>query len=138
MNFKSFEKWAHTDPHQLFKVDALGAILSAFLLSIVLVHFQSLVGIPIQTLYILAVLPIFFAVYDLYCIVNIDKHLATCLKGIAFLNTAYCVLSIGFAIHHNEVITLLGWIYIIVEIIIVLSIAFIEYKAADNYSHENN
>jgi len=111
-------------------IDGLGALLSAFLLGVVLVRFQSLVGIPIKTLYFLAILPCFFAVYDLFCYFFAKSRSGGFLKGIAIINVLYCLLSLGLAFSHQEVMTGLGWLYIIVEIIIVLFIASIEWKAS--------
>lgn len=115
---------------KLFLLDGAGAILSAFLLGIVLVKLQAYFGIPITTLYILAALPCFFAVYDFYCYFFVEKNLGIFLKGIAIVNLMYCCLSLGFAFYHYNEILLLGWIYIILEIIIVVTIAIIEFKAA--------
>lgn len=52
------------EPKQLFLIDGLGAILSAILLGLVLVRFERIFGIPSSTLYFLAIIPIFFAIYD--------------------------------------------------------------------------
>lgn len=55
-------------PKKLFLIDGLGAILSVFLLGFVLVKLERVVGIPSKTLYFLATMPVFFAIYDLYSI----------------------------------------------------------------------
>jgi len=115
---------------KLFLLDGFGAILSAILLGIVLVKLEEYFGIPKTTLYILAALPCFFAIYDFYCYFKIEKNLDKFLKGIAIVNLLYCCLSLGFAFHHYQEITYLGWAYIIVEIIIVVAIAIIELRAA--------
>lgn len=117
---------------QLFLIDGLGALLSAFLLGVVLVKFENVFGMPRNTLYILAFLPCLFAIYDLYCYLKIKKNHAPFLKGIAIANLSYCVISIGFAFHHYEQLTTLGWTYFILEIVVVVIIAIIELKAAKN------
>jgi len=115
---------------KLFLIDGLGALISAFLLGVVLVKFESLFGIPKPTLYILAAIPIFFALYDFFCYFRIKKNLPIFLKGIALMNILYCCLSLCFAFHHSTSITALGWAYIIIEIVIVVGIAIFELRVA--------
>ena len=122
------------NPKTLFLLDGFGALLSAFLLGVVLVKFENIFGMPRKALYILAFLPCLFAVYDLYCYLNIQNQQGLFLKGIAFANLAYCCLSIGFAIHHQEQLTTLGWGYFILEIVIVVAIAIIELRVAGESS----
>ena len=118
-------------PRKLFAIDGFGALLSAFLLGIVLVKLESTFGIPRSALYVLAFIPCLFAVYDGYCYWNVKNNISPFLKGIAIANVLYCLLSIGFAIYHHQSLTVLGWAYILVEIVIVLLLANIEMKVAD-------
>ena len=125
-------------PKKLFLIDGFGAILSAFLLGVVLVRFERFFGIPIPTLYFLALLPIFFATYDFYCYtVNSDKT-SRFLKRIAIINFLYCCLSIGFAFYHTEVITNMGWTYILIEILAVMILALVEFKVARTLTTKND
>ncbi|MGG6232245.1 hypothetical protein [Tenacibaculum sp. SDUM215027] len=117
-------------PKKLFLIDGLGAILSAFLLGVVLVNFESIIGIPPSTLYLLAVLPIFFAVYDFYCYQKTDNSLKPFLRGIAILNLLYCCLSIGVAFYHFKTITSIGWGYILVEVSIIIILSIVELTIA--------
>ena len=85
-------------PKILFVVDGLGAGLTAIMLGTVLVKFERFFGIPSATLYILAMIPIAFIIYDVYCYAQVDKKVALCLKGIAVMNvllriTRICHLS---------------------------------------------
>lgn len=115
---------------KLFLVDGIGAIVSAVMLGIVLVKYESFFGIPASALYILAILPCFFAAYDFFCYFIIDNHHKKYIKAIAIVNILYCILSISLALFHKDLITYLGWIYIIVEVIIVIVVAVIELKAS--------
>lgn len=117
-------------PKLLFLIDGAGALLSALLLGVVLVRLESIFGIPPNILYVLAALPCIFAVYDLYCYLKVERQLSSFLKGIAIMNLAYCVLSLGLAYGHRETITSFGWGYILVEIVIVGVLAVIELRAA--------
>jgi len=119
---------AELNPKKLFLIDGLGAILSAFLLGVVLVKYEVIFGIPYLTLYFLATIPIFFTIYDFYCYRKIYQKTGLFLKGIAVMNLIYCCISIALASYHFKTITSLGWIYILIETIIIALLAIIEFK----------
>ena len=115
---------------KLFLIDALGALVSAFLLGIVLVYFESSFGIPAKVLYLLAAFPVLFAVYDLICYARLKTNLPGFLTAIALANLGYCLLSLIMAALHYESITLLGWLYIVGEVLLVVGLAILELKVA--------
>ncbi len=117
-------------PRKLFLIDGLGALLSAFLLGIVLVKLQHLIGVPTRTLYVLAFLPVLFAVYDFLCFFKLQNGFAIYIKYIAVANIMYCLFSIAMMASHGDTLTSLGWFYFIVEILIVGVISLIELKVA--------
>lgn len=124
--FKAFTTWGLENTRKLFLIDGVGAIVSAFLLGVVLVQLEHWFGIPRPTLYLLAVIPCFFATYDFYNYTRKDAQRSSALKGIAVANLLYCCLSLGFAIYHYPVLTPLGWGYILSEIGIVVALAYVE------------
>jgi len=117
-------------PNKLFLIDGFGAALSAFLLGVVMVELEGVFGIPGPTLYFLALFPCLFAIYDMYSYRSKRKNIGELLKGIAFMNIAYSILSLGLAMYHAEVITYFGWGYLLLEIMIVIALANIELKTA--------
>lgn len=118
-------------PRLLYLIDGLGAVFSAFLLGIVLVRFEEYFGIPPKTLYFLACLPCFFAIYDFYCYAKIKQNHRLFFKIIGFTNLLYCCISLGLAFYHHTQITYLGWLYMLTEIFIVSTLAYVELKAVD-------
>ena len=132
MILKQGIKWGSKHPKKLFMVDGIGAVLSAFLLGIVLVELESIFGIPLPTLYFLAVLPILLAVYDFFCYRIKSENISPFLKAIAIMNIAYSIISIGLAIYHFQKITYFGWSYLVIEVLIVITLATIELKVARN------
>lgn len=114
----------------LFIIDGLGALLSAFLLGVVLVQLKHLFGMPKETLYFLAFLPCLFALYDLICYLKVQENDLFFLKGIALANLSYCCLSLVLVIQHYPQLTNLGFAYFILELIIVLILASIQLKIA--------
>lgn len=123
-------KHTSSDPNKLFLIDGLGALLSIFLLGVVLVELERFFGIPVTTLYFLAFIPCFFVVYDLYCFLKARQNIEFYLKGIAFMNSFYCLICIFLAVYHYQKLTYLSWMYSITEITIVLILVNIEFKTA--------
>ena len=121
--------------HRLFLIDGLGALVSAIMLGVVLPLVQPLVGIPLYTLYLLAVFPILFAIIDFYALFKKPSPIQQYLKIIAACNITYCFLSVAMAYYHRSQITVLGWIYLIIEVIIVGTLALIELNYAKK--HQN-
>jgi hypothetical protein len=115
-------------PKTLFVLDAIGALVSAFLLGVVLVQYQAVFGIPIHVLHILAVFPCLFAMYDVGCLIAKPTNIGAYLKGIAFMNLGYVVLSLSLAFIHQDAITLFGWMYLFGEVAIVSLVAMVELR----------
>jgi len=118
------------NPKKLFLVDAFGAGITAILLGIVLPHFEPLFGIPKSVLHFLALVPISFIIYDLFGYSSKNKTIGLWLKGIAFLNISYCIISLVCALLNQNEITFWGWYYIISEVLIILLLVIIELKVA--------
>lgn len=124
------------NPNQLFVIDGTGAMLSAFLLGVLLVRFEQFFGIPSSMLYVLACLPVGFAVYDYFGFQKDKEQSVKYLKGIAVMNLLYCGLSIGWAGYHQATLTKWGWSYIILEVIIVTALALLELRVASKVRNE--
>ena len=127
LKFEDIITKAELNPKKLFLIDGCGAFLSAFFLGFVLIKLEELFGIPSSVLYFLATIPIFLVIYDVYCY---RRHLKIelLLKVIAVLNLVYCCISIGLISYYFNTIKILGWTYIIVEIILISFLAMIEFR----------
>ena len=123
------------NPRQLMVIDGMGALLSAFLLGVILTQFESVFGMPRKELYILASLPCIFAVYDAVCVWVNPKNWKGVLQIIALANLGYCGLSIGFVVANFTQLTGLGMAYFIGEIAIIIALVFVEWKTARRISH---
>lgn len=117
-------------PRKLFLLDGVGALVSAFMLGVVLVQLEERIGIPANTLYLLAAFPVFFALFDFVSMRRKSEEQRRLLRVIALANLSYCVLSLGLAIYHGHTVTPLGWTYICAEIAIVMTLALVELKTA--------
>ncbi len=118
------------NPKQLFILDGLGAMLSAFMLGVVLVYFQAIIGMPINTLYFLAAVPCVFILFNFFGYLSKTNKVRSFLKTIAYFNISYCFISLAFTFFHMESLTALGWFYFIVEILLVLTVAYLELQTA--------
>ncbi len=123
---------AAQQPKILFLIDGAGALLSAFMLGVVLVRLEAWFGIPLNTLYLLAVLPVGFALFDGYSYWWAGRHTALHLRVIAGLNLGYCCLSLALGVVHIASLTWLAWAYIIGEVVIVAGLAVVELRITMN------
>lgn len=108
-------------------LDGLGALVSAFSLAVLLVQWQAWIGMPTHMLYFLAIFPCLFALYDFYHYFN-NKNSHLHLRNIAYANMSYCILSLGVALYGFKELTSWGWLYILMEVGVVLGLARMELK----------
>ena len=120
------------EPEKLFKLDAFGATLSAIFLSLVLPNYHDLIGLNVDYLYFLATIPIGFLLYDLFCLYTKKTELKKYLTYIAVANSFYCLLTFSIIYQSRATVTILGWIYFVLEIFIILSLVFFQFTASKN------
>ncbi|TGL41425.1 hypothetical protein [Leptospira perdikensis] len=116
------------NPKYIFLMDGLGAILSGVLLSLVLPMFVDSLGMPINTLYTLAILPFIYAVYSLLCYFLNPFQWKFYLRVIATANFLYCVFTMVYLVLNLEQTTVICEIYFVLEMIVVVSLASFEWK----------
>jgi len=124
------------DKRRIFLLDAFGALLSAFLLGVVLVQFESSFGMPSQVLCYLASVACVFAVYSFSCHFRILENWKPFLKVIAFANLIYCCVTIVLVFYFYQQLTTLGLVYFLLEHLVVFSIIALEFKIAYSSSSE--
>jgi len=120
----------YENPRKLFLLDGMGAIVSAFLLGVVLMKLEEFVGMPKEKLFYLAIAPCFFAAYSLFCYLRKRKHWRKLLSIIAVANTIYCLITFSHLFICSDQLTYLGYFYFITEIIIVMSLVYVEFKVS--------
>lgn len=117
-------------PKIIILIDLLGALLSAFVLGIVLVRFENETGMPVKALYVLAGVPCFFALYDLSILFFRKKNLGDAFGTLGSLNIGYCAASGVLLIYHFDRLTTLGISYFCIEIVIVLMLGLYELRVS--------
>ena len=121
-----------TNPSKLFLLDSLGALLSAFLLGIVLVSYEDAFGVPTKTLHILAIIALIFAFNSIYCYFRVNENWRIYMRIVSIANLLYCCLTLLLIFWLSPAITLLGISYFVLEIIVVVSLALIELQRANS------
>ncbi|MGK0387694.1 MAG: hypothetical protein ACI94Y_000420 [Maribacter sp.] len=116
------------NPRQLFLIDGLGALLSTLLLGVILVKFEYLFGMPRKELYFLSSVAGVFTIYDFICYWKIKDNWQPFLKVIAIANLMYCCFSIAIVFYSYQKLTHLGFIYFLLEFIILIILVRVELK----------
>lgn len=132
INFQSTEPSTKTlkiNLRTFFMIDGIGAIISAVMLGTVLVKFQNYIGMPVNSLYSLAFIPVLFFAYDLVFLFAPFRKTVH-LRIIAIANLLYVMLSLTLVIFHFGQLTALGLTYFIGEILIVVFLARWELRSA--------
>lgn len=114
----------------LFLIDALGACLTVFMLTLVLSDYQSVFGIPKEILGILAIVGSWFAIYSFYCYFLVKSFKTRLMRQIVYHNLFYCLLTIALLIFLPNSITLWGVLYFLGEVVIILGLTKLEWKAS--------
>ncbi len=114
-------------PRAVFLMDGSGAILSAILLSVI-AKFNTVVGMPQNTLLVLVAIACVFATYSLSCYFFAGKNWRPFLTGIAAANTLYSILTISLLFYHQQQITVPGLVYFVNEVIVLGVLVFIEVR----------
>ncbi|MEM1406482.1 MAG: hypothetical protein AAGG59_06890 [Bacteroidota bacterium] len=112
----------------LFLIDATGAAVTALMLSQVLARLGDLFGMPVNILYILAIIATCFALYSLICSCMVNQNWRSYLQGIAIANAVYCILTLALVIYLYDTLTWLGIGYFIGEIGIICLLVRFELK----------
>jgi len=118
------------DAKKIFLIDSIGAVISACMLGLVLVHFQQYIGMPTKVLYSLTVLAAVLASYSFFGYLGKLWANTIALKVISLANMAYCCLTICFMVYFYESLTLLGITYFALEKLIVIPLAILEWKTS--------
>lgn len=118
------------NPKGLFLIDGLGALLTAFLVGIVLRMFEDAFGMPSKFLDFLSVLGGVFAIYSISCYLFVPKNWRIFLRVIAIANLLYCLLTAVLVILLYQQLTILGVIYFIGEILIVIALVYVEWSVS--------
>jgi hypothetical protein len=118
------------NPKTLFLVDGLGALISTFLLGMIVARFESIFGMPSHVSWLLALVAGVYAVYSFGSYFFINQNWSRHLKIIAFANLLYCTLTTGLVLYFYHSLTSVGVVYFLLEILIIATLAAFELRIA--------
>jgi hypothetical protein len=128
-NIQSMLKALAVDVKRIFLIDCLGALLTAFMLGVILPAFEDYFGMPRTILYGLSAVAFIFAIYS-GCCYYFSQYNKALLRIIAFANLFYSCVSLALVIFMRERLTTLGLLYFSLELIIVGILITIELQVA--------
>jgi hypothetical protein len=123
-------------PRKLFLADAIGAILSALLLILILANFETFFGLPKHILYKLAILPILFSIYSFGCYLLNPARWQFFLRNIAIANILYCGITLVLVVAFYHGLSSYGIAYFLLEVPVILFLSIIELRVAGNQQQE--
>lgn len=131
MNVEKIINYLTGKPRIMLLIDAIGALTTSLMLGIVLAKNVDLFGMPTDVLQPLSAVAACFAVYS-FCGYLFAKKYKLYIRIIALANLSYCIASAALTIINRHTLTSLGIMHFIGEIIIILSIFYIEWRVANN------
>lgn len=111
---------------KIFFIDGMGGVLSALFLGVVLVRMQEGIGMPVPVLYFLASIACVFAVYSMCCRFLLTAQHKPFLLAITVANILYCCVTVGLVLYFYDVLTSLGLLYFVLELIVLIALIAIE------------
>ncbi|MCA1763154.1 MAG: hypothetical protein ABR574_06610 [Cryomorphaceae bacterium] len=130
-------KLHHIRPEIYFLADSLGALLSAFLLGVVLVHFDGFFGMPKKVLYPLALVAVLCCLNTLLCFLLVQQRWRPFLKVISVANILYCFVTIGLVFRFYAELTWAGVTYFALEILVIVLLSALEWRKAGRFNRHN-
>lgn len=116
-------------PRKMLLIDGIGAVITSFMLGVVLVQFNDYIGMPLNVLYLLATVVLGFAIYSCSAYALAKSGHKTLLKIIFTGNASYCLCTSVLIVIYREQLSPLGIVYFIGEILIISGLLVIEYRS---------
>ena len=121
----------------IFLIDALGAILTAFFLFVIMRQFNGYFGMPKTVLTLLSVIAGLFFFYSTACFLFLKRNWALFMRLIGFANLLYCVLTIALLIKYYSLVSIIGTTYFLIEIVIICGLSYVEFSVAKQIEKKN-
>ena len=112
----------------LLLIDSLGAIMTAFLLIIVMRWFHEYFGMPKIVLTYLSIVAVCFSIYSATCFLFLKRGWTRFIRLIGIANLLYCALTIGALYKYYPFLTRIGIFYFLFEIVIICGLSYVELK----------
>jgi hypothetical protein len=114
------------NPKRIFMADSLGAAMTTFFIFGIMRPLHEYFGLPKAELTYLSLIAFGFFVYSAACFLLVKARWRGFLRLIALANLSYCGLTLALMIKYNNLSTSLGLIYFSAEILLIVSLSYIE------------
>ena len=121
-------------PKQLFLIDGIGALVSAFFLGVILVMIEEYIGLSKEILYALTIPACIFSLYSFTCFLFLKNDWSKHLNYIAIANSLYALVTIALMLVHYKEMKTLGFVYFSGELIILFVLIWFEFKVSLKYA----
>ena len=117
-------------PKTLFLIDSLGAIVTGFILFVIMRQLNEYIGMPKIVLTYLSFIAIFFCIYSTACFLFLKERWTPFIRLIGVANLLYCALTVGLLIKYHSLLTIIGTICFLIEIVIICGLSYLELNVA--------
>lgn len=121
-----------SNPKQLFLIDGIGAVLTVSALTCSALFFSPYFGLSSSLLFLLATIALPFMIYSLFCHFLIKENHRKLLLPIIIANIFYCLLTLSLMFLHRADLTVFGFTYFFLEIVIIITLVGFEIRAFKN------
>ncbi|GAB5540200.1 MAG: hypothetical protein Salg2KO_23030 [Salibacteraceae bacterium] len=116
-------------PRRIFLIDGLGAMISAILL-VAIASLESVFQFPEQLAYELALVALILSTYSMACYFVRPKSMFNFLLALVIANIGYSVFTGIVILYYWNTVSIYSTIYFISEILLILTLASIEFRMA--------
>lgn len=127
---KSLLLYFTKEPKKLFQLDAIGALITATFMGVVMKNNVETFGLPSEIAFYCVVIALSFFCYSTLCFFFIRKNWQQMLVIIAIGNTLYTVITTFFLFTLYSQLTTFGMPYLISEILVITTLVTIEFTVA--------
>ena len=117
-------------PKTLFLIDSLGAVLTGFILFVIMRQLNEYIGMPKTVLNYLSFIAICFCIYSTACFLFLKERWTPFIRLIGVANLLYCALTVGLLIKYHSLLTIIGTICFLIEIVIICGLSYLELNVA--------
>jgi hypothetical protein len=113
-------------PRKIFTIDAIGAIVSALSLYVLVLPLNTYFGVPLSIVWILGGVSLAFFLFSLFCNLTTGKHDAIKLRIVITANLLYGILTAILVLWNHSSITGLGIAYFVAEYSVIIALVLLE------------
>lgn len=120
----------------LFLVDSVGAFMTAFFLFVVMRQYDEYFGMPERELIYLSAIAASYCIYSAACYLFVQRAIVHFMAFIGFANIIYSVVTIILMIRYYPILTKIGVLYFMTEIVVIWALSYLELRVATESREE--